>query len=223
MKKIIIIATLIAFGTLTAQTEKGTFLISGRSGINFASKQINIEADSQQSNNSKINSFSITPSFAYFVVNNFALGLSLDYTYEKNRQQFRYPLSYLYDVTNTNTFQTSEVKTINSTFSIMPSATYFFSKGKAKPYIGAGLGYANNNNEYSVTVNNDPGAYSYLKSSSNLDAFIWNVNGGFAYFVTKSVGFNFGLSYSELSFKESDVKINSSTFGANIGVLVSLK
>jgi outer membrane protein len=163
MKKIIIIATLIAFGTLTAQTEKGTFLISGRSGINFASKQINIEADSQQSNNSKINSFSITPSFAYFVVNNFALGLSLDYTYLKNRQQSRYPLSYLYDVTNTNTFQTSEVKTINSTFSIMPSATYFFSKGKAKPYIGAGLGYANNNNEYSVTGNNDSGAYSYSK------------------------------------------------------------
>lgn len=90
MNKFILLSALISFSFISAQTEKGTFVISGQTGIGFTSTTVKYESAGQTSDGPKISSFNITPSVGYFIINNLAISLDIDYKTTTTKQQITY-------------------------------------------------------------------------------------------------------------------------------------
>jgi outer membrane protein len=80
MKKILFIVAIMAIGTVSvlAQTEKGKFLISGSTDLSFTSTSMTLEYDNEDQGDSDVTTFTLTPRVAYFVADNFALGLAMN-------------------------------------------------------------------------------------------------------------------------------------------------
>ena len=99
----------------------------------------------------------------------------------------------------------------SSSISVIPQAAYYFGKSNVKPFLNAGLGIV------SVSDRNfdDP-----------LSGTVWAINGGIAYFVSKSVSFDFGVGYQSVSLKIEDTSTsqagNSITAGiaSQVGIAV---
>lgn len=77
MKKLLLVGAVAIFGAANAQIDKGTMFISGN--IGYEGKQTT-ESDKSNSDVAKVNTFSIAPTFGYFIAPNVALGLGLGYT-----------------------------------------------------------------------------------------------------------------------------------------------
>lgn len=217
MKKIILASSLITFGTMTAQTEKGTFMITGQTGLGFTSSTVKFEYQGQEIDGPKTNSFNISPSVGYFVIDNLAIGLDIDYKTATTKQEI-----YISESLTTGAVSTVNSKSTLSTIFIMPNATYFFSKGKARPYLSASAGIA----QIKQDVNSsgtllDGNTLSGYNNKNN--GFVWSGSGGIAYFVTNTICFDLGLGYTKYSYKDEGIKTKTGTFGANIGISVFLK
>lgn len=207
MKKLFLFTCLAIFGTLTAQTEKGRFVISGETNLGFTSTSVKYTYGRITEEGPKTTSFNISPSVSYFVIDNLAIGLEFDYRTSTTKQQREYYSDYGYDLI--------DLKTTQTTVSVLPTATYYFSKGKLRPYIEAGIGFANTKLKEEAS--------NYGEYESNSDGLVWGAGGGLAYFITNSVSFDFGLGYSEYTYKEEDIKITTGAFGVNVGISVFLK
>lgn len=218
MKKISLFIALVSFGTITAQTEKGTFIISGQTGIGFNSTTVKYEYAGQTSDGPKTNAFNISPSVGFFIIDNLAISIELDYKTATTKQD-----NLISEPTLGGGYTTIDTKNKETTFSIMPTVTYFFSKGKARPYINAGMGFAKinlENNYYGSSA--DGPAYGYAESSN--DGLVWGAGGGLAYFITNTISFDIGLAYAKYTYEEEeDVKVKTGALGANIGISVFLK
>jgi outer membrane protein len=213
MKKRFLLAALLFSVIITAQTEKGTFMISGETSLGFNSTTVKYKNAGNTTDGPKTSSFNISPSFGYFIIDNLSLGLDFNYKTLTTKQKI---LTLNPDGING---MIVDEKITQNTLSIIPTATYFFSKGKARPYINAGIGYGNtkqknNYSDLSAEVSN------YSTSNNGL---VWGFGGGLAYFISKTVSFDLGLGYSEFTYEENDVNIKSGAFGANIGISVFLK
>ena len=131
MKKLIFIAVLsvFAFSNLIAQdgesidgpTQKGKFVFSGATGLQFVSSNIEYEYDGEPYGDYDINSFSFMPGVGYFVIDNLAIGISANFT----------------SITEKNE---GEKYTISSTM-ILPTLLYYFPvEGQFKPLVQVGAG-----------------------------------------------------------------------------------
>lgn len=188
MKKNLLLLTLVlGFNfAVNAQTEKGKWLVSGASNIGFNSVSTKYKANGMSADGPKVNTFNISPAVGYFVVDNLSIGLSLGYT-------------------NTSTKDEDDEKLSSSTFTVLPAATYFFTKNTSvKPYLAAGAGYASYKQAYGAISESNGG-------------FAWEVNGGLAYFINPKIGINLGLGYGQVSIEESGFTMNANTFGAKVG------
>lgn len=121
MKKLLLVGALALFAAVNAQTEKGNWMVSGKSEIAFNSTNAKVKYDGNEISETKTSTFTFTPAASYFVINNLAFGLGLSYNHSK----------------------TGDSK--SDTFTVIPQATYFFPvAGEVKPYVEAGVGYATN-------------------------------------------------------------------------------
>lgn len=219
MNKFILLLALFSFGVITAQTEKGTFAISGQTGLGFTSTTVKYDSAGQPSDGPKTSSFNISPSLGYFIINNLEIGIVLDYRTTTTKQQTTY-----FDPSGTGNniitipYATADLKSTQKTLAIIPTATYYFSKGKVRPYANVGLGFANIKEKNSASNN----TFLYSTSSNN-SGFVWSTGAGLAYLVSKYVGFDLGLGYAQYSYKEDDIKTKSNALGINIGISVFLK
>lgn len=176
MKKTTLIASLIFATTLNAQTEptnlptaKGNWIIGGSTNLGFSSNKSTSKTDNYSADGQKITNFNITPSVGYFVMDNLAVGINLGYEVQK------------YD-----SYQNAQ----NSTFSVIPSLTYFIeADSKAFPYVSAGAGYA----FFNTKSDTNPG--------DKTNFFAWGAKAGLAYFITPSIAIDLGLTYQQLSTK----------------------
>ncbi len=98
------------------QTRQGRFVLSGSSELNCSSHAPTIVSDdiSQDGNAAKY-SFNFSPELSYFVIDNLAAGIFVDYT----------------------STEYGEFKQNN--FNAGPRITYFFGKGMVKPYLKSDL------------------------------------------------------------------------------------
>ncbi|HEU4788854.1 MAG TPA: outer membrane beta-barrel protein [Flavobacterium sp.] len=213
MKKRFLLAALLFSVILTAQTEKGTFAISGKTGLGFNSTTVKYENSGNTTDGPKTNSFNISPSVSYFIIDNLSLGLDFNYKTVSTKQKI---LVLTPDGMNGMII---DEKNTNNTLSIIPTATYFFSKGKTRPYLNAGIGFGNTKQENNYSASS-PEISNFSTSNNGL---VWGAGAGLAYFISKTISFDLGLDYSEFSFKENNVKTKSGAFGANIGISVFLK
>lgn len=213
MKKITLLIALLSFGAVTAQTEKGTFIISGQTGIGFNSTSVKHEYAGKTTDGPKTDAFNISPSVGYFIIDNLSIGLELDYGTATTKQE-----GVISPPTVGMVYQEINSKSTETTFAIMPTTTYFFSKGKARPYINAGIGFIDIKQETNTLSSS--GAFSSYKSNNG---FIWSVGGGLAYFISNAISFDLGLAYAKYTYEEYDVKVKTGALGANIGISIFLK
>ncbi len=203
MKKLLLAGAVALFGLSNAQMTKGDWVISGDTGMGFNNVTSTVKVGSESTDGPKTNTFSVSPSVGYFVIDRLAVGIELGY------------------MSATTKYEGMKSKT--STFAVMPTATYYFTNSsKLVPFLGAGIGYA------SVKNSGEASFMGMSASTENTtDGLAWKVKGGVTYMATQSLGINLGVSYDQFSNKETvmntDVKTNVKTFGVNVGFSYFIK
>ena len=124
MKKILLMVA-VAFSAATyAQTEKGNWMVGSDLGFSYQSSEETVSTKRGSitvDNETTINTFKFIPNLNYFVINNLAVGLGLEYQSVKVKGAS--------DATNA--------------LIIAPNATYFFPiGGNLAPFVGAKVGHA---------------------------------------------------------------------------------
>ncbi|EJL70473.1 OmpW family outer membrane protein [Chryseobacterium populi] len=203
MKKLLLAGAVALFGLSNAQMTKGDWVISGNTTLGFNNVSTTVKAGGESVDGPKVNTFSVTPSVGYFVIDKLAVGIDLGFT--------------------TATTKFEGLKATTTSFSVMPTGTYYFANdSKFVPYLGAGIGYAS-------VKNKGNGDFMGVSTSdeTTTDGLAWKVKGGVTYMATQSLGVNLGVSYDQFSNKETymntDVKTNVKTFGVNVGFSYFIK
>ncbi|MDP3359597.1 MAG: outer membrane beta-barrel protein [Lutibacter sp.] len=196
MNKFFLLAfLLVTTNVILAQTEQGKYVVSGATGLQFISSNIEYEYDGQSLGDITQTSFSFLPSIGYFVVDNLAIGLAANFT----------------SVTQKDL---GAKFTIKSTM-ILPSALYYFPvSGNLRPIVQVGAGFM------SIVSEEDYDYQSYKDEASGLAV---NFGGGAAYFINEFVSLNFGLSYTMANLKDSDDSDSvqkQGNFAGNVGLSV---
>lgn len=204
MKKIFTASAIVIFALSNAQVSKGNWVISGNTSLGFNSSTTSVKSNGNKSDGPKVSTFTLSPSVGYFVIDGLSAGIDLGYN-------------------NTTTKQ--DIKMTSSTFSVMPTATYYFQTGsKFLPYLGAGIGYASNKTKYNysnLNTNDIPDPLLLPDTEFKTSGLAWKVKGGITYMATSALGINFGLSYDQFSANNTnyniDAKTKVNTFGVNLG------
>lgn len=180
------------------QTKQGNFVVSGATGIQFINSNSKSIYDGKTNYSYKTNSFSISPSFAYFVTDNLAIGLSGSFNSYSEKEE-----GNNYDYSSTSSL-------------IMPMLLYYIPmEDNVRPFLQVGAGISSSSDKY-----NESGGYSD-KSSSSGTAF--NIGAGLAYFVSENISLNFGVSYTKSKTTDGDNKKSETqdgNFGGNVGLSI---
>jgi outer membrane protein len=206
MKKLLLAGAVALFGLSNAQMTKGDWVISGNTGLGFNATSSKIKANGQSEDGPKISSFSVTPSVGYFVINGLAVGIDLGF--------------------NSTTTKQDGDKMTYSTFSVMPTGTYYFNTGgKFFPFVGAGVGYASTKTKYSFSSSiSDPLLFS---GDATEDGLAWKAKAGVTFMATQSLGINLGVGFDQFYTKDTynniEVKTTRNNFGVNVGFSYFIK
>jgi len=198
MKKFFLLAiVLVSTNVILAQTEQGKFVLSGATGLQFLSSNIEVEYDGQSSGDMTQNSFTIIPSIGYFVMDNLAVGMTANFS---------------------STTQKNEgYKTKTTSTMILPTVLYYFPvAGNLKPLVQVGAGLMSFSKENKNSEN------SYKDKFSGLAL---NFGGGASYFINDYVSLNFGVSYTMANLEnsnDSDYVQKQGNFAGNIGLSIFL-
>ena len=198
MRKILTLITTLAIvlwvSDVFAQTEAGTFYMSGSTNIMaaFGSTTQKFEpkdGDETEYDGPKTTAFNVGPSVGFFIFDGFAAGLFLDYTYIKEDQD------------------ADEEKGINqytNTFNELifgPFLKFYIGQNNVKPFLVGSVGFGNQKTKYEGDVD-------YMKSDEDeyeLKLFNWSAGAGVAFFPAESVSLEFGVAYgSDKYTHESD-------------------
>lgn len=196
MKKFILLAiVLVSTNVILAQTEQGKYVVSGATGLQFISSNIEYEYDGQSQGDLTQTSFSFMPSVGYFVIDNLAIGLAANFTSTTQKDQ-------------------GDEYRISSTM-MLPSALYYFPvSGNLRPIIQVGAGFMSTVSEID---------YDYESYKEEASGLAINFGGGAAYFINDYVSLNFGLSYTMANLKDSDDSDSvqkQGNFAGNVGLSV---
>lgn len=181
----------------SAQTEKGSHLIGGSFSANHSNlKQLNVNPVTNQdlSTNQKKNTFSIGPSYSYFIADNLGLGVSLGYS---NSHE---------DVYNSN--QNSEV-TFNAYTGSVSLDKYFLYDKKIGIRVGpyALYRFGKQQNYYADPINyNNEGTQKSISAGLTM---------AFVYFPVKKIALVAGigsLSYDRLKYEDLSAKSTTNNF-----------
>lgn len=185
---------------LAAQTEKGKFVLSGRSSFDFAysANALSGGASSQgleftHTFDTDNYQYSLMPSFGYFFANNWALGCEVSYALSNGDNQNK-----------------------TTQLAFMPTLAFYIPTGKVvRPMAAVGIGYTH----IGVVIPTD-----YTTDVDwAFNGLTWGASLGAAFFVSKHVSIDLLAQYLELhtSFeKESHIKLRSHGIGGSIGFSV---
>ena len=121
MKKLFLFAAVIFASASYAQTEKGNWFAGSDLGLSYTSETKKVTNDGTEASNLTKSTLKFTPNVNYFVIDNLAVGLGLEYENIKEKG----------------------VSDSENTFAIAPNATYFFPlSANLAPFVGAKVGYA---------------------------------------------------------------------------------
>lgn len=166
-----------------SQTEKGTFVLSGKTDLNFLFSNSTISRDSIATNKIKSSQFGFNLGFGYFVADNFIIALSGAYSYTDTK--------FL-----PGTMAPRGNENITTTLALIPQVSYYFPlAGKLRPSLSMGAGYLWLRERNSKVSGNDNLVYSLAGPSYNGAARV-------SYFITGSVAFDLGLQYTHNRLKD---------------------
>jgi len=205
MKKVILIAmACFAIITCQSQTEKGKMFIGGL--INFSDGNTSYYDTSGLTGTSKNYHFQITPNYGYFIKDNFAIGVNLNYLTQSTTN----------DNTNNSAANINYTQTKNI-YGAGVFARYY------KKLIGNFMFIANGSIAYNYEVDGETGISDPINENNKINSFNVTITPGLVYFISPKFGLEttFGnLNYSYSSTKNNDTssqsKINTSNFGLNL-------
>lgn len=188
-----------------AQVSKGKWLISGTSNLGLDIGKTKWESSgSSPTTEYKYSQFNFSPEAAYFIINKLAVGLFMDFEFDKNK-----------------TTDGDDAWKSNS-FIIGPLAKYYILDYKNLwPYVGIGMGFGAGK---TVWGDSDPEKFKM---------FTYRFGGGATYFLNENVGFDLFLGYNKdisrydrsggyKSTNSSDTEDDIySSLKTNIGIVVS--
>lgn len=190
--KVFILGAMLMLSSVSfSQTEKGTFLVSGRSSLEFSRNVTNFSYDGQSipEANADINSLSLFSDLGYFVANNFVVSVSLNYSLSSS-------------------FPSSGEKVKTGEFIIMPALIYYIPlESSLRPFVQVGGGYAN--------VTEEAGGEKEFFSGVGYGA-----GAGLAWFVNEKLSIDLGIQWAGTRLKYSEdtsVKLSGNSLGAAIG------
>lgn len=188
----------------SAQTQKGNFVLSGKTDLNFLFSNVTTGTDSVQTGKTTGNQYGLTAGAGYFVVNNLALGIFGTY-------------SYSYSKIGASNYQPSNTQNITQSFTILPQLQYYLPvEGKLKPFTAIGVGYMWLQERDSRVTEN----YNKVYSLSG-PAFTGGI--GVSYFITNSVALDLGFQYSYNRLKDELIDnqiMKEKQFAGRLGVSV---
>ncbi len=121
LKFYFIVAVLIGLSFVAnAQTEKGNFLISASSNLDFTSSSIKLKNGDTSNDGGDMSTFEFTPAVGYFVANNLALGVMLSLESSSDEEDGD--------------------KYTETTTMLLPFAVLYFGKSNVKPFVQAAFG-----------------------------------------------------------------------------------
>ena len=192
MRTFMIFCLMVTTMTLSAQTEKGQFIISGQTslGLSYSNDETSNPRGSGGTISQESYSFNVAPAFGYFVIDNLALSLQADYKLED-----------------------SDYVDKMSQFTIMPSVLYYLPTDKpVRPFASLGAGYADITQHIPIS-NSSTQKHSF-------SGFTWGAAVGAAYFLNNYVAIDLSLQYSNINTSyssDSSMKIKQNGFAASIG------
>ncbi|MBW8330498.1 MAG: porin family protein [Prolixibacteraceae bacterium] len=199
MKKSMKLLAVVVLLTMTtqfsfAQTIKGNFVLSGGTGLQFVSSNVKSVYDGETDYEDKISSLSVMPSFAYFVIDNLAIGLNSIITTATSKDE-------------------DGDKDVSISTMILPTALYYFPmEGKIRPLVQVGIGLSSETYKY-IPKSGDDEKMSY-------SGIAFNFGAGFAYFFKENISLNFGVSYTKANLTDGDddkSEVKQGNFASNIG------
>ncbi|MBW6537704.1 MAG: outer membrane beta-barrel protein [Mariniphaga sp.] len=202
MKSIVTLALLIVlFSTVTAQTEKGKFLLGGSSNFTATFLKSQTETENYESDPVSASTIEFSPQFGYFVVNGLAIGLDV-------------PISFSTEKDDGDKFKTS-------TWLVGPFVRSYLGGQNVKPFLQASIGFGkskyDSNYEY----------IHYPDDITKFDLFGYEAGGGISMFINQHVAFDVAVGYASVRSKFKNVykenaKTTVSGFGASFGLIVVL-
>lgn len=185
---VIILPLIMSFSSI-AQTQKGSFVLSGKTGLNFLFSKVTTGTDSIQTGKSKSNEYDFTLGAGYFFADNICVALSGIYSYK----YYKILQGYL----NAGT------QNITHSLTIVPEVQYYLPvQGKLKPSVALGAGYTWLQQRDSRITEN----YNKVYDLSGI-AFYGGL--GVSYFITSSISFDLSAQYSYTKLKD---KLNPNEF-----------
>ena len=186
-----------------AQTQKGSFVLSGKTGLNFLFSKVTTGTDSITTGKSKSNEYDFALGAGYFVANDVSIAVSGTYSYNYSKIEQGY--------LNNGT------QNITQSLSIVPQVQYYFPVyGKLRPSAAAGVGYTWLRQRDSRVTGN----YNKVYELSGVSFY-----GGLgeSYFITRFVSFDLGLQYSYTKLKDklgSEQIQKQSQFAGTMGISI---
>ncbi|GEM_PF-1172703 len=182
--------------TIFSQTQKGNILISNNlAAMSYSSTSIsytNSTPNFKEPKRNKIN-INVTPSLAYFIANNIAIGTSLTYGYVNNMRK---------PIIDPNTGEELKQKNASHAIYLGPMARYYFvgsNSGKLFVQASFQFGFKTEKNDYL----SPPDLGSNIKTKYK---GAWNsgINIGYEHFINQYIGIiaSVGVSYGKFKLSE---------------------
>ncbi|WP_183562250.1 hypothetical protein [Mucilaginibacter sp. SP1R1] len=198
-KLVLVLLSVITLQAAKAQTEKGNQTLGASFGVsvtNSNNQYLNTGGPASDNSKGKLNSYSISPSYSYFIADKLDIGASVGYSYMNQK----------YDPALSGQIQQQQ-KNYNASIFLRK---YFLFDNKIGIRTGPYLGYQNAKQFYIYTGTDD-------RSTYNSDGFFGGVNMDFVYFPAKNVGLSASLanlSYQHQKYAGNNLG-NSNTFSLN--------
>jgi len=195
-KLLLVVLSVITLQAAKAQTEKGNQLLGATFGVSFTNSNSRTAFDNTISDNSKgkLTSYSISPSYSYFIADKLDIGASVGYSYSNQK----------YDPAFSSQIQ-QQNKNFSATIFLRK---YFLFDNKIGIRTGPYLGYQKQKQLYVYTSN---------ENNYNSDSYGGGVNMDLVYFPSKNIGLAAGLanlSYQHQKFTGNSLG-NANTFSLN--------
>ncbi|MFA8451468.1 MAG: outer membrane beta-barrel protein [Bacteroidales bacterium] len=213
MKKLFLLlfVSFFAFTQAYSQTEKGNFMTFGSTHLNVNWKTGKVENKGMSSMDMpKRFSLDLIPAVGYFVTNNWAAGLAVDFRLKTSKN------TYMKGNSEENYYPNKEHAII-----LAPFTRYYINVGhdKMMPFVEANfnIGWGNKKTE------TPDGDGNLVKTDDKTDIIGFGVSPGIAFFFNDHVSLDFGLYYQYESIKLDnalDTTHNNNNFGVNFGFSV---
>lgn len=188
------------FATGFSQTEKGTILVSGATGLQLQASTVRYIDDGVTDVKEKVRSFTLIPSVGYFVVDNLALGLQGS-------------------IGSIAVIQEDGDKFRTVTAMVLPTVSYYIpTGGSVSPYGQVGIGFGAESDSF-IPDDGDKDTFTF-------NGLVWNAGAGAAIFLNDFSSLNIGLQYNKVSLTNPDDTtrmVKQGTLGGNIGFSLFLK